>query len=172
VVVSGAPHFPVLLFDDLTLNNFELAKDNPSNSAAADTVYVAMGTEGVLVGSTPGSSSDQPWRLTGTGIDLLNPLPLTLTDPLAVLGVILLALLVPPLPWIHAYLLSRVWVNLLPRPPRLALCLAHRWWIIGPGSICHRPVADQQQRAIWLDCRRHDTRYGRRWRRPDVLPGG
>ena len=94
---------------------FSLASYSPSNSASGDALYVAMGTEGVLVGPAPSSSLEREWVLTANGIDLLDPIPLTLTNPLAVLGVIALALLVPPLPLLHSYILSRVWAYILPR---------------------------------------------------------
>ncbi|MCB9450565.1 MAG: hypothetical protein H6672_03955 [Anaerolineaceae bacterium] len=83
-------------------------------SATEDTLYVPMGTEGVLVGPMPGTNSARQWVLTANGIDLLDLLPLTITDPATVALIVLLALAVPPLALIHAYLLSRVWVYLLP----------------------------------------------------------
>ncbi|MGQ9909937.1 MAG: hypothetical protein ACUVS2_13990 [Candidatus Flexifilum sp.] len=79
----------------------------PHNVIVGETIYIAMGTEGVLVGPAPGSSSPQPWRLTNTGLDPLNPLPLTIAAPDPIAGIVALGLLIPPLALLHAYALSR-----------------------------------------------------------------
>jgi len=79
--------------------------------SAADphTIYISLGTEGVLVGPTPWDPGPAPraWKM--TRFPELHALPLTLTNPLNILLVVIVALLVPPLPLIHAYLLSRVY---------------------------------------------------------------
>jgi hypothetical protein len=87
-------------------------------SAAGDTLYVPMGTEGVLVGPLPGTGSTRAWTLTSSGITALNPLSLTITDPATVALIVILALVIPPLALIHTYLLGRAWVYLL--PPQMA----------------------------------------------------
>lgn len=89
----------------------------PHNVIVGDTIYIAMGTEGVVVGPAPGSGSTQPWRLTNTGLDPLNPLPLTITAPDQIAGIVALGLLIPPLALLHAYALSRPLRYVLdPRP--------------------------------------------------------
>jgi hypothetical protein len=109
------PQFRYFFFeqDDSEIKYFQLPYQ-PSNSLQEDVLYVAMGTEGVLVGPAPASASSRAWTLTNVGMDALRPLQLTITDPNEMLGIILLALLVPPLPILHAYLLSRVWAYVLP----------------------------------------------------------
>jgi hypothetical protein len=85
-----------------------------SNSQQGDTLYVAMGTEGVLAFKSIADAST--WTLSAKGIHSLSPLPLTITNSFDILGVVGLALLMPPFALIHAYLLSRIWVYLLPAP--------------------------------------------------------
>jgi hypothetical protein len=99
--------------DDTVVKYFQLPYQ-PSNSVQGDVLYVAMGTEGVLVGPAPDSASPRAWTLTNNGMSELRPLALTITEPNEIVGIILLALLVPPLPILHAYLLSRVWAYVLP----------------------------------------------------------
>lgn len=90
---------------------------SPRNVIVGDTIYIAMGTEGVVVGPAPGSGSTQPWRLTNAGIDHLDPLPLTITAPDTIAGIVALGLLIPPLALLHAYALSRPLRYVLdPRP--------------------------------------------------------
>ncbi len=93
--------------------------------SAADphTIFISLGTEGVLVGPTPWDPGPAPraWKM--TRFPELHALPLTLTSPLNILLVVIVALLVPPLPLIHAYLLSRVYRYLF-QPGEEAL--AHR----------------------------------------------
>jgi hypothetical protein len=103
----------------------------PSNSLAGDVLYVAMGSEGVLVLPAPGSAASFEPRLSAEGITPLNPLILSINDPFKILSVILLALLVPPLPLTHAYLLSRVWRYISPTQ-------AFRWALVISGglSVC------------------------------------
>ncbi|MEO8392360.1 MAG: hypothetical protein ABI700_05140 [Chloroflexota bacterium] len=99
---------------------FKLPNPGGVSSSRADGVlYVAMGTEGVLV-----YPAIQQWYLSANGIDLLHPLRLTITDAPTILAIIVLALLVPPLPLLNAYLLSRVWLYAL--PPKKAWRLALR----------------------------------------------
>jgi hypothetical protein len=95
--------------------DFRLPAGNVSNSLAGDTFYVAMGTEGVLVGHGFGSSPAPRWQLSASGMDELPAHALTLTRPDHILIVVALMLLVPPYALIHAYLLSRIWVYILPR---------------------------------------------------------
>ena len=88
---------------------FSLPSGNVSNSAAGGVLYIGMRTEGVLTFPAPGE-----WYLSAQGIDLLKPLPLTITYTPTIFAIIVLALLIPPLPLIHAYLLSRVWAQIMP----------------------------------------------------------
>lgn len=88
-----------------------------SNSVADGVIYVAMGTEGVLVGHFEGAQPTWEhitWSLENSGIDALKPIKLTITDPAAISLIILMALLLPPLPLIHHYLLMRVWTYAMP----------------------------------------------------------
>lgn len=80
-----------------------------TTSEANGVLYVGMGTEGVLTFTAPGQ-----WHLSAVGIQQLNPIPLTITDPPTLAGIVALALLVPPLALLHAYLLTRVWLYALP----------------------------------------------------------
>lgn len=150
--------FPRRIFRWLFLEGFDLGGSDAyfdlpygsiSNSAGGDTLYVAMGTEGVLVGPAPGSPSMQEWRLMATGIDLIDPLPLTITDPRVIVMIVLLALLLPPLPLIHAFILSRVWAYILPR--RLA------WRYAGVMSLGLSALAGVGV-ALWLT--NVDIEYG------------
>lgn len=110
------PMFRFFFLDDPDGQYFALPY-RPSNILVGDTLYIAMGTEGVAVGPAPGSGSTQPWRLTHAGIDRLNVLPLTITDPGQIAGIVALGLLVPPLALLHAYALSRTLRYVLaPRP--------------------------------------------------------
>ncbi|MBZ0275172.1 MAG: hypothetical protein K8I60_03455 [Anaerolineae bacterium] len=106
-------------------------------SAAGDTLYVPMGTEGVLVGPMPGTGSTRAWTLTSAGISTLDPLPLTITDPATVALIVILALAIPPLALIHAYLLSRVWVYVLPPKTarRYALLTAFGLAALAAGAV-------------------------------------
>ena len=118
-----------------TITTFELDMGEAHNAIAGDVIYISLGTEGMLVGPAPGSSTERPWTIQ-QNIPGLRALPLRFTDPLAVVGVILMALLLPPLPLIHAYLLSRVWRYFM--PVRTAWRLAWRlslWfaWVAGAG---------------------------------------
>jgi MFS family permease len=87
-----------------------------SNVVADDAIFVAMGTEGVLVGPAPGTNAAREWTLTSSGMELIDPLPLTITNPGAILGVILWGLLMPPIGFMHMFILRRVWAYLLPPP--------------------------------------------------------
>lgn len=95
---------------------FYLPYGDLSNAAQGDTVYIAMGTEGVLIGRLASGSTLVDWRLSANGIDVLNPLPLTITNIGSILGIIALALLVPPLVLLHSWMLYCVWIYVLPRP--------------------------------------------------------
>jgi hypothetical protein len=96
-----------------TIDYFVVGQGGYHNRVAGDTIYISMGTEGILVGPAPGSPSSRDWELR-QNIPGLRALPLNFSDPLTVAGVVLAALLFPPLPFIHAYLLSRVWRYLMP----------------------------------------------------------
>jgi hypothetical protein len=136
------PQFRYFFFeqDGSEIKYFQLPYQ-PSNSLQGDVLYVAMGTEGVLVGPAPASASPRAWTLTNAGMDALRPLQLTITDPNEMLGIILLALLVPPLPILHSYLLSRVWVYLMPerRAWQMGLIIAFELAIVAAVAI-----------ALWL----------------------
>lgn len=86
-----------------------------NNSAQGDTVYVAMGTEGVLVGRMADLPRLADARLGHVGMDALNPLPLTIRQPATIATIVLAGLLIPPYALMHVYLLSRVWGYALPR---------------------------------------------------------
>ncbi len=95
---------------------FKLFYDGDTVSAAlqGDWLYVAMGTEGVLVGRLKdGTLTD--WQVTANGIDKLSPDKLTVTDPTRLLEFTAAALLVPPYPIIHGLLLYWLWMYVLPR---------------------------------------------------------
>ncbi len=93
---------------------------NISNSLQGDTLYVALGSQGVLVGRLTQQPALVDWQITSTGIDVLTPFPLTITDPDMILSVVARALLIPPFALIHAFLLYCLWVYLLP-PGRAAV---------------------------------------------------
>ncbi len=111
------PIFRFFFFDDSTLSGsqFRLPYGNVSASLQGDRLYVAMGTEGVLVGRLTTAGTLVDWQLTSTGIDTIHPLPLTITEPAEILGVTAFALFVPPFALLHAFLLYCLWVYLLPR---------------------------------------------------------
>jgi hypothetical protein len=101
--------------DGDTIDRFVLRQGGAHNIIVGDALFVSLGTEGVLLLPTPGSASTlapEMWQ----NIPGLRPLPLGFRDPLSVIGVILAALVVPPLVFIHAYVLSRVWRYLMPAP--------------------------------------------------------
>ncbi len=85
--------------------------DYDVSPADPNTVYIALGTEGVLVGPNPTNPGAAPrsWKLSRNGIDTIRSLPLTITNSGAILGVILLGLLVPPLSCLHIWLLAQVY---------------------------------------------------------------
>lgn len=119
------PMFRTVFYDEsgFASMRFELPDGFVANAAQGDQVYIAMGTEGVLVAKLAGNGFAPDWRLSTTGIDSLTPLPLIVTEPTTLMGIILLILCVPPFALIHAYLLQRVWVYVLPpaEARRLAL---------------------------------------------------
>ncbi len=47
--------------------------------------------------------------LSSKGIDAITPLRLTITDPVIILVIIILALIFPPLSWLHIWLLRQAW---------------------------------------------------------------
>ncbi len=96
-----------------SVDYFVVGQGGYHNRIAGDTIYISMGTEGILVGPAPGVETTRSWELR-QNIPGLRALPLGFSDPLTVAGVVLAALLLPPLPFLHAYLLSRVWRYLLP----------------------------------------------------------
>ncbi len=111
------------LEDDESAPRFSLPFGAVSNVLQGDTLYVAMGTQGVLVGRLTAQPALVDWQITSAGIDVLNPLPLTITNPPDMLGIVALALLIPPFALLHAFLLYCLWVYLLPpaRARRYAL---------------------------------------------------
>lgn len=120
------PIFRGIFYDDSGVPStarFQLPDGFVSNSVQDNVLYVAMGTQGVLVAKLDGNGFAQDWKLTTKGIDALTPLPLNITSPSNLLGIIALILVVPPFALIHAYLLQRIWVYLLPpfEARRLAL---------------------------------------------------
>jgi hypothetical protein len=95
---------------------YQLPYGQVSNSLGDRALYVAMGTEGVLVGRFDdedtvkrGAWHQLRWGLGASGIRELNPIKLTFTNPQQIGAVILAALLFPPLVMIHSYVLRRVW---------------------------------------------------------------
>jgi hypothetical protein len=108
------------LNDDDTAPRFSLPFGAVSNVLHGDTLYVAMGTQGVLVGRLTAQPALIDWQITSAGIDVLNPLPLTITNAPDIVGIVALALLIPPFALLHAFLLYCLWVYLLP-PARARL---------------------------------------------------
>jgi hypothetical protein len=86
----------------------------PSNALQGNTLYVALGTEGVLVGPAPNTSSTREWRITNSGIEPLMPLKLTLSIEDSVKRILWSIFLLPPIPLFHAYILVRIWSYLMP----------------------------------------------------------
>ncbi|MBI1280025.1 MAG: hypothetical protein GC179_17995 [Anaerolineaceae bacterium] len=95
---------------------FQLPDGFVSNAAQGNMLYVSMGTEGVLVAhlNEDGDGFAPDWHISSKGMDALVPLPLTITQPITILTVILVILLTPPFALVHAYLLQRVWAYVLP----------------------------------------------------------
>jgi hypothetical protein len=83
------------------------------NVVVEDVLYIALGTEGLLVGPAPNVETTRVWELRQT-IPGLQPMRLNFADPFYLLGVLFTALFIPPLPLIHAYFLSRSWRTLMP----------------------------------------------------------
>lgn len=104
------PTFRFFFLDDEYRQHFALPTwERVTTSESNGVLYVGMGSEGVLTFTAPGQ-----WHLSAVGIQQLDPIPLTITDPPTLAGIVALALLVPPLALLHAYLLTRVWVYALP----------------------------------------------------------
>lgn len=103
------------LEENITSPRFQLPSPTAANSAQGDTVYIAMGTQGVLVGRMTASGTLEDWELRANGIDTIDPLPLTIQDPWSIIGVVAFALLVPPGFLLHGFLLYCLWVYVLPR---------------------------------------------------------
>jgi len=94
---------------------FNLPQSSVSNAVQGSTIYIAAGTQGVLVAhfdDRNGLASD--WKLSYQGMDALTPLALSITNPGTILGVLLFIFLAPPFALIHAYFLQRVWAYVLP----------------------------------------------------------
>ncbi len=108
------PTFRFFFLSDENHQVFALPGSRVSASEAHGVLYVGMGTEGVLTFSQPNDAPSGGWSLSAEGITPLKPLPLTITEPPTLAGIIALALLIPPLPLLHAYLLSRVWLYAVP----------------------------------------------------------
>lgn len=75
-------------------------------------IWVAMGTEGVLVGPNPlvDSPAVRSWTLTRNGLTGIHYLPLSITRPDVIAMIVALGLLVPPLSLIHVVLLARAYL--------------------------------------------------------------
>jgi hypothetical protein len=74
-----------------------------------NTTIITMGELGVLVGPYPPNSGERAWTHIDSGIGSAMPFAITVTNPMLVSAITLLALLVPPLPLLHAWLLAQVW---------------------------------------------------------------
>jgi hypothetical protein len=89
---------------------FVLPYGSVSNSSGDGRLFVAMGTEGVLVAKFDRATNGWgEWSLKTTGIDAINPIKLTISEPTSIALVVVLALLAPPLVIIHQRLLKWVW---------------------------------------------------------------
>lgn len=86
----------------------------PSNALQGDTLYVALGTEGVLVGPAPNTESTREWRITNNGIEPLVPLRLTYNLQDSLNKILWNIFLLPPIPLFHAYALVRIWSYIMP----------------------------------------------------------
>ncbi len=112
------PIFRSVFYDGTTVQGvlpFDLPEGSVNNAVQGNTIYIAAGTQGVLVAhfdDRGGLASD--WKISSQGMDALQPLRLSITDPFDILFVIALILIVPPFALIHRYLLSRVWLYILP----------------------------------------------------------
>src|SRR5579864_7935593 len=82
--------------------------------AGQGVLYAALGQYGVLVGPNPAENVDRPWRLVSADFAGLTPMPLSLTDLRAILLLVLFMLAIPPLVWIHAWLLGQAWRYMFP----------------------------------------------------------
>lgn len=103
------------LDDSSSTPRFALPSGQVSGSLQGNTLYVEMGSQGVLVGHLTNDQFLTDWQITSNGIDLLDPFPMTITDPGQLVGIIAFGLLVPPYALLHAFLLYGLWVYLLPR---------------------------------------------------------
>ena len=120
------PIFRGIFYDDSGVPStarFQLPDGFVSNNAQGNILYVAMGTQGVLIAKLSGNGFAPDWKLSTKGLDALTPLPLNITNPSALLGIIALILFVPPFALIHAYLLQRVWVYVLPAQQAQSMAL-------------------------------------------------
>ncbi|MBX3062411.1 MAG: hypothetical protein KF726_05515 [Anaerolineae bacterium] len=91
---------------------YQLPYGPVSNDASGDALYVAMGSEGVVVARFADETrtwESARWSLENSGIDAITPIGLTITDPAAILLVIIFAFVAPPLILIHQSLLKWVW---------------------------------------------------------------
>jgi hypothetical protein len=115
-----------------------LPSGNLNNSAANGVIYIAMGTVGILVGRFEG---DQPiwdrvnWSLETHGMDALTLNSLTIHDPSAIAGIIFVALLIPPLPLMHWYILQQVWVYGMPAQQASFGAAVVSWILCGCAAI-------------------------------------
>lgn len=114
------PVFRGIFYGDVTsstLPRFELPQAKVNNTAQGNRVYIGMGTQGVFVGqfALDDQNSFAPdWKISTQGIDALQALPLNITQPNIILGIVALILIVPPFALIHIYLLYRLWLYVLP----------------------------------------------------------
>jgi hypothetical protein len=91
--------------------NFDYYPDYDVSPAAPNVIYISLGTEGVLVGPNPENPGATPraWKFSHNGIGEVRFLPLTITNTGAILGIILMGLLIPPLSGLHIWILAQVY---------------------------------------------------------------
>lgn len=99
------PEYPSTYF------NLDYHPDYDISAADPTTIYISLGTEGVLVGPNPENPGATPraWKFSHKGIDAIQPLPLTITDPQSILSIIALGLFIPLLSGLHLWLLAQVY---------------------------------------------------------------
>ncbi len=84
------------------------------STQAFGSAYAALGRDGLLIGPYLPDSAVHSWTLVIEPFEELRPRPLTIHSPLHLLLITALGLLVPPLPFIHAWLLAQVWRYAVP----------------------------------------------------------
>ncbi len=96
-------------------STFVLPQGDVSNALQGNTLYIAMGTEGVLVGHLDSNLTLTDCYLSANGMSILHPAILTVTQPGSVLLISIVSLFVPPYALLHGFLLYSLWVYLMPR---------------------------------------------------------